>query len=192
MVEGGGSKEHARTRTMAHAEPVLFARLIDRLTEATIRYLTAQIDAGAEAIMLFDTWAGVLSPTLFRRYAIAPAARIVAALKAHAPDVPVVGFPRMAGLMLDEYAKSTGADGVGMDTGTDPVRAAATITPDVALQGNLDPLALLAGGEAMRHDARAILSAMRGRRHIFNLGHGVVPPTPVAHVAELVDLVQSA
>jgi uroporphyrinogen decarboxylase len=192
MVEGGGSKDHARTRAMAHAEPRMFSRLIDRLTEATIVYLSAQIEAGAEAVMLFDTWAGVLSPYLFREYAIAPAKHIVSALKARFPAIPVVGFPRMAGLMLDEYARSTGVDGVGMDTGVDPVLAAAKITPEVALQGNLDPLALLAGGEAMRRDTKAILAALRGRRHVFNLGHGVVPPTPVEHVAELVALVQGA
>ena len=189
MVEGGGSKDFDRTRAMAYAEPALFARLMGVLVEATIAFLSAQIEAGADAVMLFDSWAGILSPGLFRRHVVEPARVIVQALRAR-HDVPVIGFPRLAGMMLGEYATRTGVNGVGMDTACDPVQAGAAVPAHVALQGNLDPLALLAGGSALAEQARAILDAMRGRPHIFNLGHGILQQTPPEHVAELIGLVR--
>ena len=192
MIEGGGSKDHARTRAMAYRQPQDFARLIARLTEATIVYLAAQIAAGAEAVMLFDSWAGVLSPLLFRAHVASPAARIVAALREAHPDVPVIGFPRLAGTLLGAYATSTGVAGVGVDTGSDPAVIARLVPDATALQGNLDPLALLAGGAALEREVQGILEALRGRAHIFNLGHGVVPDTPPEHVAALVSLVRRA
>jgi uroporphyrinogen decarboxylase len=190
MVEGGGSKEFADTRAMAFGEPALFGRLMDVLTEATIAFLSAQLDAGADVVMLFDSWAGVLSPTLFREHVIKPARRIVQALRAERPGVRVIGFPRLAGTMLAEYATETGVDCVAMDTATDPVQAAASVPARIALQGNLDPLALLAGGAALDREVRSILAAMRGRPHIFNLGHGILQQTPLEHVAALVHLVR--
>jgi uroporphyrinogen decarboxylase len=190
MVEGGGSKDFAAVRSMAYAQPALFDRLMDVLTDATIVYLAAQVEAGAEAVMLFDSWAGVLSPGLFRRHVIAPARRIAATLKARFPDLPMIGFPRLAGMMLGEYAAQAGMNAVAMDTATDPALAAASVAPDIALQGNLDPLALLAGGTAMTAAADAILAAMHGRPFVFNLGHGIVPQTPPAHVAALVERVR--
>ena len=190
MVEGGGSRDFAATRTMAHAEPALFARLMDLLTEATILYLSAQIEAGAEAVMLFDSWAGILSPSLFARHVTAPAARIAAALRARHPGTPIIGFPRLAGLLLGEYAAATGIDALALDTAADPARAAALVPGHVALQGNLDPLALLAGGPALDSEARGILQALRGRPHVFNLGHGVLPETPPEHVAALLRVVR--
>jgi uroporphyrinogen decarboxylase len=192
MVEGGGSKDFARIRSMAYAEPALFDRLMSVLTEATITYLAAQIEAGAEAVMLFDSWAGVLSPSLFRRHVIAPAQRIVAALEERFPDIRVIGFPRLAGTMLAPYAAETGCDAVAMDTATDPALVARLVPPGVALQGNLDPLALLAGGPPLTDQADAILAAMRGRPFVFNLGHGIVPQTPPEHVAALVEHVRRA
>jgi uroporphyrinogen decarboxylase len=186
MVEGGGSRDFAETRLMAYARPELFGRLIDTLTEATTAYLIAQIEAGAEAVMLFDTWAGVLPPAEFYRHVVEPTARIVEALNAKFPEVPVLGFPRLAGMYAGAYAKRTGVDGVGLDTGTDPARAAASVPEQVAVQGNLDPIALIAGGAPMRKQVELILGAMRGRPHIFNLGHGILPQTPPDHVAELV------
>ncbi len=192
MVEGGGSKDFAATRRMAHAQPALFDALIALLTDATITYLSAQADAGAEALMLFDSWAGVLSPALFRRHVIAPARRIVAALKARHPATRLIGFPRLAGAMLATYAAETGVDAVGMDTATDPAWACLAVPHGVALQGNLDPMALLAGGDALRAEAGGILSALRDRAFVFNLGHGVVPDTPPEHVAVLRDLVRAA
>ncbi len=192
MVEGGGSKDFAAVRAMAWRDPVLFSRLIEVLTEATILYLTAQIEAGAEAIMLFDSWAGLLPPALFRDHVIAPTRRIVATLKARAPDVPVIGFPRLAGLMLGEYAVQVRADAVGIDTSADPAMAARVVPGRVALQGNLDPQALVVGGVAMEAQVRSILAALRDRSFVFNLGHGIVPQTPPAHVAELTRLVRAA
>lgn len=188
MVEGGGSKDFAATRLMAHAEPRLFDALMERLTEATITYLAAQVEAGADVVMLFDSWAGVLSPALFRRHVIAPTRRIVAAMAK--VGARVIGFPRLAGSMLAPYAMETGVRAVGMDTATDPAWAGKAIPSSVALQGNLDPMALLAGGGALRTEASVILSAMRGRSFIFNLGHGIVPETPPEHVAELVRIVR--
>lgn len=192
MVEGGGSKDFAATRRMAYAQPDLFDALIGLLTEATITYLCAQADAGAQVLMLFDSWAGVLSPSLFRRHVIAPARRIAAALKAYAPAVRLIGFPRLAGAMLGAYAAEAGADGIGMDTAMDPAFARAVVPPGVALQGNLDPMALLAGGATLRAETQAILAALRGRPFVFNLGHGIVPETPPEHVAQLTELVRAA
>jgi uroporphyrinogen decarboxylase len=190
MVEGGGSKDFAAVRGMAYSQPEVFQRLIDVLTDASIEYLSAQVTAGAEALMLFDSWAGVLSPSLFRMHCAAPAKRILSALKARHPAVPVIGFPRLAGMMAREYA-GTGVDAIGVDTGSDIAAVAAMVPARLALQGNLDPLALVAGGEVMRKEAASILQAMRGRPFIFNLGHGIVPQTPPEHVAALMELVRA-
>jgi uroporphyrinogen decarboxylase len=192
MVEGSGSRDFAETRILAYQNPSLFNDLIDLLTETTITYLSAQADAGAEALMLFDSWAGVLPPGQFRRYVIEPARRIVSALSVRHPNVPVIGFPRMAGLSVGAYARETGVKAVGLDTATEIGPSAALIPPDVAVQGNLDPLVLVAGGEAMAADTRQILAAMKGRPFIFNLGHGIIPRTPPENVAALVDLVRSS
>jgi uroporphyrinogen decarboxylase len=192
MVQGHGGGDFPAARLMAYRDPALFGRLIDLLTEATIAYLLAQIAAGAEALMLFDSWAGTLPPALFRRHVIAPTARIVAALAARYPEVPVIGFPRLAGMLLGPYAEATAVQGLGLDTAADPAQAARLVPARVALQGNLDPLALVAGGAAMAEGARAILAAMRGRPFVFNLGHGVLPETPPEHVAALGALVRDA
>jgi len=186
MVEGGGSRDFAHTRGMAYAQPALFGRLMSLLTEASIDYLAAQIEAGAEAVMLFDTWAGLLPPSEFITHVTEPATQIVEALNRRFPDVPVIGFPRLAGMYAGTYAERTGVDGVGLDTGTDPALAAVSVPEQVAIQGNLDAIALIAGGAAMRKQVDGILDAMRGRPHIFNLGHGILPQTPPDHVAELV------
>lgn len=188
MVEGSGSKDFAATRLMAHAEPKLFSALIERLTEATITYLAAQVQVGVDVVMLFDSWAGVLPPALFRRHVIVPTRRIVTAMAEKGAQV--IGFPRLAGSMLGVYAAETGVRTVGMDTAIDPAWACGAVPAGVVLQGNLDPMALLAGGMALRTEASAILSAMRGRPFIFNLGHGIVPETPPEHVAELVRIVR--
>jgi uroporphyrinogen decarboxylase len=191
MIEGGGSKDFAATRHMAYAQPALFAALIEVLTEATITYLSAQAEAGAQALMLFDSWAGVLAPSLFRRYVIGPTAGIAAALRAKAPSVRLIGFPRLAGVMLGEYAAEAGLDGVGLDTASDPGHARRLVPGRVALQGNLDPMALLAGGAALRTETEGILAALRGRPFVFNLGHGIVPETPPEHVRALVERVRA-
>ena len=186
MVEGGGSKDFVHIRTMAWREPALFAALMEIVTQATITYLSAQIQAGAEAVMLFDSWAGVLSPQLFRQHVIQPTARIVQALAVLHPGGPVIGFPRLAGVMLAEYVQATGVRAVHLDTSMDPVLVAGLLPEDVAVQGNLDPIALLAGGTAMTAEVTRIRDALRGRAHIFNLGHGIVPQTNPDHVASVV------
>lgn len=192
MVEGGGSKDFARVRGMAHGDPELFTALIEKLADSTVEYLSAQADAGAEVLMLFDSWAGVLSPLLFGLHVTAPTARIVAALRARHPGLPIIGFPRLAGVLVGRYAAETGVDAVAIDTGADLALAASLVPAGVATQGNLDPLALVAGGDALRREAEAVLAAARGRPHVFNLGHGIVPQTPPEHVAELVRMVRGA
>ena len=163
MVEGHGSKEFGAVRAMAHGDPALFSRLIATIEAATITYLSAQISAGAEAVMLFDSWSGILPPRLFRDYVIAPTARIVAALKVRHPDTPVIGFPRLAGFMVGEYAAQTGVQAVHLDTAMDP--ASVTLPKGMAAQGNLDPVALLTGGTAMAIETAGILAARRGLPH---------------------------
>jgi len=192
MVEGAGSKDFAATRTMAHRDPGLFTRLIGRLADATVLYLEAQIEAGAEAVMLFDTWAGLLSPIRFRQYVIGPTGMIVRHLKQRFPSVPVIGFPRLSGQLIGEYAAITKVDAVAMDTAMDPALVWAVVPSTTALQGNLDPMALVAGGSALAEEAGRLLDAARGHPFVFNLGHGIVPQTPPEHVAELVRLVRAA
>jgi uroporphyrinogen decarboxylase len=191
MVEGHGSRDFHTARGMAFADPALFGRLIRTLVDATTDYLLAQIEAGAEAVMLFDSWAGMLPPSQFRRWVIEPSATIVRNVKRLHPSVPVIGFPRLAGPLIGEYATRTGVNTVAMDTAMDP-RIAATLVPStVGLQGNLDPLALVTGGIALETETRQILAAMRGRPFVFNLGHGIEKVTPPEHVAALVRLVRS-
>jgi uroporphyrinogen decarboxylase len=178
------------TRRAIREDPSFFTALIERLTDATIAWLAAQAEAGAEALMLFDSWAGLLPPPLFRQFVMAPTSRILAALKQRFPRVPLMGFPRLAGLMLPAYASLPSLDAVGLDTTSDPTLTRSLVPGKLALQGNLDPLALLAGGTALAEEARAIAVALRGHPHIFNLGHGVLPETPPGHVADLVSLVR--
>ncbi|MFZ6762413.1 MULTISPECIES: uroporphyrinogen decarboxylase [Acetobacterales] len=190
MVEGRGGGEFAQARRMAYGDPLLFGKLIRILVDSTVDYLLAQAEAGAEALMLFDSWAGLLPPAQFRRWSIEPAAAIVRGIRKVRPDIPLIGFPRLAGPLLVEYAQRVGAEAVAMDTGMDPRWAAAQVPAQVTLQGNLDPQALVAGGAALEAEARAILAAMRGRPFVFNLGHGIVPPTPPEHVAALARLIR--
>ncbi len=192
MVEGHGSKEFAAARTMAYNDPVLFNKLMDLLVEQTAAYLSLQIGAGADVVMLFDSWAGVLPAAQFRRYVIEPTRRIVVRLRERHPATPVIGFPRLAGALLAEYAAATGVQAVGIDTAADPAIAAATVPRSIAVQGNLDPLALVAGGDVMADGVAAVLSAWRGRPAIFNLGHGIVPGTPPDHVSALLETIRRA
>ena len=192
MIEGGGSREFATTRTMAYAEPALFDRLIVLLTETTARMLCDQITAGAEAVMLFDSWAGLLPPPQFDRHVIRPTRLIVDEVRRRHPGVPVVGFPRLGGMGVPRYAEMTAVDAVALDTSADLGSAAASVPATVALQGNLDPLRLLAGGDGLAAEALRIRDALRGRPHVFNLGHGVLPQTPPEHVAALVDAVRQS
>jgi uroporphyrinogen decarboxylase len=190
MVAGQGSRDQSEARRFAYADPVGFGAIIGRIEGLTLDYLSAQIDAGADAVQLFDSWAGSLSPGQFEQWVIAPTARIVAGLKARHRDVPVIGFPKGAGGKLAAYARETGVDAIGIDETVDPAWAAAELPEDLPVQGNLDPLALLAGGDAMAVAVKRILDAFAGRPHIFNLGHGILQDTPIAHVEQLIALVK--
>lgn len=190
MVAGQGSREQAEARRLAYADPARFSALIERIEAVTLDYLSGQVEAGADALQLFDSWSGSLSPTQFERWVIAPTARLVAALAHRHPDVPVIGFPKGAGGKLAAYARETGVAALGLDETVDPVWAAKELPGDLPLQGNLDPLALLAGGEALETAVQHILDAFAGRPHIFNLGHGILQDTPIAHVEQLIALVK--
>lgn len=187
MVEGGSSRDFARVKGWAYRDPESFDRLIALIEEATIAFLVGQISAGAEVVQLFDSWAGVLPEAAFARWTIAPARRIVAAIKAKFPDCPVIGFPRGAGLLYERYARESGAAAIGLDTVV-PLAFAGALQRGIPVQGNLDPVALLAGGKALATAVGDIHRALSGGPHIFNLGHGVLPGTPPEHVAELARL----
>ena len=190
MVEGGSSRDFATVKGWALADPAGFARLIELLTEATVIYLRGQVEAGAEAVQLFDSWAGVLDEKSFRRWVIEPTRAIVAALRAYHPDIPVIGFPRGAGLMYRAYFVETGVSALGLDTTVPVGIARRALQPIGPVQGNLDPLLLAAGGEAMEVRVAEILAALGEGPFVFNLGHGIVPETPPEHVAHLVELVR--
>ncbi len=192
MVEGQGSRDFAEVRGLAYRDSALFDALIATVTDSTITYLARQIEAGADAVMLFDSWAGVLPPAQFRRYVIEPTRVIAAALRERFPATPVIGFPRLAGAMLAEYAAVTGVQAVGVDTAADPVQVARMVPHGTALQGNIDPLAVVAGGAAMADAAQAVLDAWKGRPFVVNLGHGIVPHTPPDHVGALVRQLRDA
>ncbi len=190
MVAGQGSKDHEAARGMAYRQPIEFGALIDAITAQTVDYLSKQIEAGVDAVQLFDSWAGSLSPAQFERWVIAPNAAIVKGIKARHSDTPIIGFPKGAGAKLVDYAKGVGADAIGLDETIDPAWANANLPAGLPVQGNLDPLALLAGGEALENAVARVLSALKGRPHIFNLGHGIGQHTPIAHVEKLLSLVR--
>jgi uroporphyrinogen decarboxylase len=192
MVAGQGGRDQSEARRFAYADPARFAAIIARIEELTLGYLSAQIDAGADVVQLFDSWAGSLSPKQFEQWVIAPTARIVAGLRLRHPDVPVIGFPKGAGGKLAAYARETGVDAVGLDETVDPVWAAEELPEDLAIQGNLDPLALLAGGEELSSAVASILDAFAGRPHIVHLAHGIQQDTPTAHVEQLIALVKGS
>lgn len=191
MVAGEGSRDQNVTRAMAYRDRGVFQAIIDAIVETTVTYLCGQIAAGAEAVQLFDSWAGSLAPAEFERWVIAPNAAIVKALKARYPEVPVIGFPKGAGEKLVAYARETGVDAVGIDETIDPLWAAKALPAAMPVQGNLDPLLLLAGGEEIDLCARFILDAFADRPHVFNLGHGIGQHTPIAHVEQLLALVRA-
>ncbi len=190
MVAGQGSREQAETRRLAYADPQRFQEIIDRIEAVTFGYLSGQIEAGAQVVQLFDSWSGSLAPSEFERWVIAPTARLVERLGAEHPGVPVIGFPKGAGGKLAAYARETGVTAIGIDETVDPLWADRELPAGLPVQGNLDPLALLAGGEALVVAVRHILGAFAGRPHIFNLGHGILQDTPIAHVDQLVALVK--
>lgn len=190
MVEGSGSKDYAETKAWAYGDPDGFGRLIDLVVEASTAYLLAQVEAGAEAVQIFDSWAGVLPEEAFRRWVIEPNRRIVEGLKARHPDLPVIGFPRMAGPMYEAFVKETGVDAVSLDTTVPLGWAAERLQPLCTVQGNLDPLLVVQGGPAMERAVAHILETLGKGPFVFNLGHGIVPQTPPEHVAALIEQVR--
>jgi uroporphyrinogen decarboxylase len=190
MVAGAGSRDQADARRLAYADPGAFGAIVGRIEDVTLDYLSGQIVAGAEAVQLFDSWAGSLSPAHFERWVIGPTARLVEKLKARHPKIPIIGFPKGAGGKLRAYAQETGVRALGLDETVDPIWVAREVPKRLPLQGNLDPLALLAGGKALRDAVKRILDAFADRPHIFNLGHGILQETPIAHVEELLRLVK--
>lgn len=195
MVEGrgGAASEHAIIKQWAMRDPDGFQPLIDLLTEAAIAFLGRQIDAGAEAIQLFESWAGILPEPFFQRFCMQPVAKIIAALRRQHPTIPVIAFPRAAGLLYEGYAQATRADCIGLDSTVPLAWAAKTIQGDLkrCIQGNLDPLMLAAGGRPMHAEVERILRAATGGPFVFNLGHGILRITPPEHVAALVEQVQA-
>ena len=190
MVAGEGSRDQHLTRALAYRDPAAFQAIVDAIVAVTIEYLGGQIEAGAEAVQLFDSWAGSLAPDEFERWVVAPNAAIADAVRARHPQVPVIGFPKGAGAKLPAYARETAVDAVGLDETLDPVWAMHALPPGLPVQGNLDPLLLLAGGTALEQRARYICDVFAGRPHVFNLGHGIDKETPIAHVEQLLAVVR--
>ena len=188
MVEGSGSRDFLRVKSWAYRDPAGFQALIDLLTEATITYLAMQISAGAEAVQLFDSWAGVLPEEAFARWVIAPTRRITAALAERFPGVPVIGFPRGAGLLYERYAAESGVSAVSLDTAVPIGFARDRLQTRLPVQGNLDPVLLVTGGEALERAATELKMALGAGPFIVNLGHGVLPQTPPENVAALARL----
>jgi uroporphyrinogen decarboxylase len=191
MIAGQGSKDQAEARALAYADPDAMGALVDIIVELTVEYLAEQHAAGVEAVQLFDSWAGSLSPAQFERWVIAPNAAITAKLRERCPGLVVIGFPKGAGGKLPAYARETGVDAVGLDETVDPVWADAVLPKGLPVQGNLDPLALMAGGRALEEGIDRVLAAFADRPYVFNLGHGIGQFTPIGHVEQLIARVRA-
>lgn len=185
MVEGGGSKDRFRTRVAAWEHPEAFDGMLDRIADVTADYLVMQARCGAEVLKLFDSWAEGLPEPLFERVVIRPTRRIVDAVRAAGVDVPIIGFPRGAGTLYPRYARETGVTAIAVDTGVDPAWIQSVLPEGMPVQGHLDPSVLRAGGSALDGEVDRLLDHWAGRPHIFNLGHGITPDVPVAHVEQL-------
>jgi uroporphyrinogen decarboxylase len=192
MIAGCGTPDQLPARMFAYNHPHAFAQLIDKLVEASASYLVKQLEAGVDAVQIFDTWAGVLPAGEFQKWCIAPMTRIVAAVRERIPGARIIGFPRGAGTELSRYLEAVPVDAVGLDWMIELDFARDHIQPHRTIQGNLDPLVLLAGGTALDRSIDAIVEAFGGRPFIFNLGHGILPETPIAHVERLVARVRGA
>jgi uroporphyrinogen decarboxylase len=192
MVAGGAAGAQGPARLFAYRDPEGFAALIDRLVDASAVHLVRQFEAGADAVQLFDTWAGVLGPGEFDRWVSEPSGRVVEAVRRELGDVPVIGFPRGAGTQIPSYLSQVPVNGIGLDWTVDPTFARRSVQRDTAIQGNLDPLALLAGGAPLDRAVDQVLEAFADRPFIFNLGHGIMPDTPIAHVERMLARVRTA
>jgi uroporphyrinogen decarboxylase len=185
MIAGRGTPDQAPARLFAYGDTAGFGVLMDVLVEASASYLVRQLHAGADVVQIFDTWAGVLSPEEFARWCIEPTRRIVDLVRAQVPGAKIIGFPRGAGTLLARYVEDVPVDAVGLDWMIDKTFARERIQSRVPVQGNLDPLALLAGGTALDRAVDAVLAAFGDRPFIFNLGHGILPQTPIGHVEQM-------
>jgi uroporphyrinogen decarboxylase len=190
MIAGHGTPDQGPARKMALADPDGFQQLIDLLVEASVDYLIGQLDAGADAVQIFDSWAGILDEEQFARWAVEPVRRMVAQVRAARPDARLIAFAKGAGARLGNYAASTGADCVGVDWSVPPGIANDLVDDRIAIQGNMDPMRLIVGGAALDEGVDHVLQAFAGRPHIFNLGHGITPDTPIDNVARLVERVR--
>lgn len=191
MVAGEGTPDQAPARMMAYRHPDTFAKIVDVLVESSIRYLIGQLKAGADALQIFDTWAGVLPPREFARWSTEPTRRIVQGVRKEVPDAKIIGFPRGAGALLPGYVEATGVDAASIDWAAEPSLVRERVQNRVAVQGNLDPLALIAGGAALDRAIDDVLSNYAQGRLIFNLGHGILPETPIAHVEQMLKRVRA-
>jgi len=192
MIAGRGTPDQAPARLFAYRDAAAFDVLMDVLVEASASYLVRQLQAGADAVQIFDTWAGVLPPDQFARWSIAPTKRIVDIVRQQEPGAKIIGFPRGAGTMMPRYVDETGVDAVGLDWMIDRAFAHDHVQVSVPVQGNLDPLVLLAGGVALDRAVDAVMDAFSGGRFIFNLGHGILPETPIAHVEQMLKRVRGS
>ena len=190
MIEGGSSRDYAKTKRWAYDDPEGFATLIDLLIKTTVRHLLRQIEAGAQVVKLFDSWSGVLAPDQFMRWTVDPIRQISEQVRSMYPDIPIIGFPRGAGVRYQKFAESAGVDAVALDTSVPTDWAARNLQNCVPVQGNLDPVALVAGGTAMKDCVRRIRADLCGGPFIFNLGHGVLPSTPPENVESLVKMLK--
>ncbi|MBV8696616.1 MAG: uroporphyrinogen decarboxylase, partial [Bradyrhizobium sp.] len=191
MVAGQGTPDQAPARLLAYRHPDAFKDIIDVLVENSIHYLLGQLQAGADCLQIFDTWAGVLTPREFARWSIEPTRRIVAGIREQVPDAKIIGFPRGAGALLPAYVEATGVDAVSIDWAAEPALIRERVQSKVAVQGNLDPLALIAGGAALDRAVDDVLENYASGRLIFNLGHGILPETPIAHVEQMIARVRA-
>lgn len=193
MVGGRGSVDQAAARSLAYQQPDVFRKLIDILVDTSVVYLSGQVKSGADVLQIFDSWAGSLADNEFERWVVAPTQAIVAKLRELHPDVPIIGFPRGADVASADFVERTLVNGISCNTSM-PLSHMARIADhtNAVVQGNLDPLLLVAGGAALEARVAETISAMQGKRFIFNLGHGIVPQTPPEHVARLVELVRQA
>ena len=191
MVAGQGTPDQAPARMLAYRHAGAFEKIIDALVESSIPYLVGQLKAGADVVQIFDTWAGVLPPREFARWSIEPTRRIVEGVRQQIPDAKIIGFPRGAGAMLPAYVDATSVDGVSIDWAAEPSLIRERVQSRVAVQGNLDPLALIAGGTALDRAIDDVLENYASGRLIFNLGHGILPETPIAHVEQMIKRVRA-
>jgi len=190
MVAGRGTPDQGPAKALFGKDPDLFQAIIDRIVAASVSYLNAQVAAGVDAVQIFDSWAGALGPEDFRRWCIAPTRRIVEGVRAVHPYARIIGFPRGAGRLIPDYVGGTGVDAVGLESDIDRDFAREAIQSRLPVQGNLDPLVLRAGGPELEKDIAAVLSAFGGGPFVFNLGHGILPDTPIAHVERLLKAVR--